>query len=198
MKYNELMERFGLLRNIPLVFEGRKLSPQMQAKVAIMKVAYEKEVAAFDKDMQDVLKQLKKEGFDDRARAQQKAQEVEQRKAAAEEWKEGTTDKEGKPVEKPAMPTAEELAEAKKARGERKAFEEEERELQEKYALAYNKKLEEESPMDERLFTEQELADIFELITPTGVMEIQRLGAGKEAVNRETFLMFLASRLAKL
>ena len=80
MTYEEILGKRNISSNIPLVYEGRELSREMKATVVLMKVSYDKVATEFDKDMQEVLKGLKKDGFDDRSRDIQKMEEIDKRK----------------------------------------------------------------------------------------------------------------------
>lgn len=196
MKYNEVFTREQVLSNIPLAIDGRKLSNDMQAKVMIMRVAYDKEANSFNQDMQEIAKGLKKEGFDERTQAIQKMEDVDRRKKAAEEWKEGDVDKDGKKVEKPAMPTNEEIEEAEKTRSTKEEYDKELAEFNEKYISAHNKKMAEESGMKERLFTEQEFSEIIGVIGSEGKISFKN-GDNKAEISREDFLGIIAAWLVK-
>lgn len=66
MDYNKIFQRNNVLVNIPLSNEGRKLPGKTAATVMLLRVAYGNKVQEFEKDLQEVLKGLKKEGFDER------------------------------------------------------------------------------------------------------------------------------------
>lgn len=68
MNYNRVFQVNNVLVNIPLSMEGRKLPGKTAASVMLLRVAYGKKVNEFETDMQEVVKGLKKEGFDERAR----------------------------------------------------------------------------------------------------------------------------------
>lgn len=195
MKYNDIFTRKAILNNIPLVFEGRKLGKSEVASLMLIRVAYDRKTDEFNKFMEDVLKGLKKEGFDERSQAVQQMEDVDRRKKAAEEWKEGDTDKDGKPVEKPSMPTKEELEKADKTRETKANYDKELEELNESYMEARNKKLEEETTISGGTFTRAEYAEICGLIGSEG--DIEMTGFATEAVKipRAQLLNMIAAHL---
>ena len=101
MTYEEFFMNRAILNNIPLVFEGRRLGKSEVASVMLMRVAYNKKTEEFNKCMEDVLKGLKKEGFDERAQAIAAMEDVDRRKKASEEWQVGAKDEPGTQIEKP-------------------------------------------------------------------------------------------------
>lgn len=195
MTYEEIFMRRAILSNIPLVFEGRKLGKSEVASVMLMRVAYNKKTEEFNKCMEDVLKGLKKEGFDERAQAIAAMEDVDRRKKAAEEWKEGDKDEAGKPIEKPAMPTEEELKKAEETRKTKDDHDKELAELNENYSEARKKKLEESTTIANGTFTRSEYAEICELIGSEGTIEL--FGFADEAVKvaRAEFLAMIATHL---
>lgn len=195
MIYGDVFLKKAILRNIPIAFEGRKLGKAEVASVMLMRVAYEKKVEEFNKDMEEVLKGLKKEGFDDRAQAIAEMEKVDIRKKAAEEWKEGDKDENGNPVEKLEMPTKEELKKAEETRKTKEDYDKELAELNENYYEARKKKLEESTTITNGTFTHNEYAEICELIGAEGTIEL--LGFADEAVKvaREEFLGMIATHL---
>lgn len=56
------LKRLTLL-NIPLSLEGKELPSELKAKIMLMRVAYDKAAKAFDDDMQQVLKEIKRKGM---------------------------------------------------------------------------------------------------------------------------------------
>ena len=67
MKYAEIFNKAAIVRNIPLICEGRELPSGMNAIVVLTRVQYDKHMHAFEEEMKDVLESLKKEGFDERS-----------------------------------------------------------------------------------------------------------------------------------
>ena len=61
MKYAEIFNKAAIVRNIPLICEGRELPSGMNAIVVLTRVQYDKHMHAFEEEMKDVLKSLKKE-----------------------------------------------------------------------------------------------------------------------------------------
>lgn len=165
MTYNEVFEKSSIIKNLPIAFEGRVLPKGLPAKVVMVRVQYDNLIEAFEKEMQEkVLKELKKEGFDERSQKFQEMEDIDKRKVAAETWKEGDVDSEGKAVEKPAMPSEEELKKADEIRKGKKDFDKELSELNDEYRHARIAKGAEEVDMKERKFTMDEFSELIEMI----------------------------------
>ena len=80
------LKRLTLL-NIPLSLEGKELPSELKAKIMLMRVAYDKAAKAFDDDMQQVLKEIKKEGYDERAQKINHMKEIDGKEDATKEEK---------------------------------------------------------------------------------------------------------------
>ena len=80
------LKRLTLL-NITLSLEGKELPSELKAKIMLMRVAYDKAAKAFDDDMQQVLKEIKKEGYDERAQRINRMKEVDGKEDATKEEK---------------------------------------------------------------------------------------------------------------
>lgn len=187
MKYNEVVANRNILVNIPLAFEGRKLPKETAASVMLLRVAYQQKVDEFVKTLDEVKKGLKKDGFDERARAVAEMEDVDKRKKASEEW-----DGEG---ERPAMPTDEELKKAEETRATLEDFGKEKKELEEALAEANRKKLEEDAGNMGKL-TKDELADLYELLGSEGVFNFVLPGGDVPmVVGREELLAWVAVNL---
>lgn len=195
MKYNDIFTRKAILNNIPLVFEGRKLGKSEVASLMLIRVAYDRKTDEFNKFMEDVLKGLKKEGFDERSQAVQQMEDVDRRKKAADEWKEGDKDSDGKPMEKPAIPTKEELEKADKTRETKADYDKELEELNESYMEARNKKLEEETTITGGTFTRAEYAEICGLIGSEGDIELTGFSTEAVKIPRAQLLNMIAAHL---
>lgn len=197
MTYNDIFLKRAILRNIPIAFEGRKLGKTEVASVMLMRVVYEKKVEEFNKDMEEVLKGLKKEGFDDRAQAIAEMEKVDLQKKTAEEWKEGDKDENGKPIEKPEMPTKEELKKVEETRKTKEDYDKELKELNENYSAAREKKLNESISLQNSSFSHEEYAEICEVIGLEGNIDIS--GFGKEPIKmpKIDFLEMIAINLVE-
>ena len=187
MKYNEVVANRNILVNIPLAFEGRRLPKETAASVMLLRVAYQQKVDEFVKTLDEVKKGLKKDGFDERARAVAEMEDVDKRKKASEEWVgEG---------ERPAMPTDEELKKAEETRATLEDFGKEKKELEEALSEANRKKLEEDAGKMGKL-TKDELADLYELLGSEGVFNFVLPGSDVPmAVGREELLAWVAVNL---
>lgn len=187
MKYIELMEKKGILANVPLAFEGRELPSKLQAKLMLMRVGYDKVVAQFQDKLQEVLKGLKSEGFDALAADAQKVEGVESRASAFEKWN-GEGDK-------PTMPTDEELKEAKDIResGKYEEYQKELKTLTEKYNEAYRLELLAECDYSERKFTEDEYAEIVAMMGTGGKIDFLRADGEKVEIAKVDLLAMVAA-----
>lgn len=165
MTYNDVFLRRNLLLNIPLSKDGNKLPKSTAASLMLLRVSYQRKVDEFIKILEDVQKEFKKEGYDERARAVSEMRNIDERRKKTESWKEGD---EG---EKPQMPSKEELEKAEETRKTLKAFEEEQKELNEHVSEAQDKHAKDEVDMGNNKFTKEEFADIYEIIGADGNMD---------------------------
>ena len=197
MTYNDIFFRNRIVANIPLVFEGRKLPKSETASVMLIRVAYNNKVQEFEKDMEEVLKGLKKEGFDDRAHAIAEMESVDARMKAAKEWKKGQKGEDGKPVEKPEMPSDEELKKADETRTTKEEFEAEKKELEEEYVTARQKRAEQKVEVKNGMFSRSEYAEICEVIGYEGELEVSGFADVPVKIPREEFLGMIAAHLVQ-
>lgn len=197
MTYNDIFFRNRIVANIPLVFEGRKLPKSETASMMLIRVAYNNKVQEFEKDMEEVLKGLKKEGFDDRAHAIAEMESVDARMKAAKEWKKGQKGEDGKPVEKPEMPSDEELKKADETRATKEEFEAEKKELEEEYVTARQKRAEQKVEVKNGMFSRSEYAEICEVIGYEGEIEVSGFADVPVKIPREEFLGMIAAHLVQ-
>lgn len=66
MNYNGIYNCRNILLNIPLSFEGRRLSKETAANVMLLRVAYQNKLDEYFKTMQEVEKGLREEGYETR------------------------------------------------------------------------------------------------------------------------------------
>lgn len=198
MTYNDVFYRSNIVSNIPLAFEGRKLPKSETASVMLIRVAYANKMEEYNKDMQEVLKGLKKEGFDERSQAIAEMEMIDSRVKAAKEWKKGMKDSNGKPIEKPEMPTSEEIAKAEKTRETKDEYESERKELEEEYAEARTKKAEEKVTIKNATFSKAEYAEICDLIGNEGEIEIRGFSDAPMTIAKEQFLGMIAANLVSI
>ena len=191
MKYIDLMDKKGILDNVPLAFEGRELPSKLQAKLMLMRVGYDKVVAQFQEKLQEVLKGLKPDGFDALAADVQKLESVESRVSAFENW-----NGEG---EKPTMPTDEELKDAEEMRASGK-YEESQKELKtltEKYNEAYRLELLADVDYAERKFTEDEYAEIVAMVGTAGKVDFFLADGQKVEIAKVDLLAMVAANFVE-
>lgn len=186
MNHIELMNKSVAIKNVPLMFEGRALSSKLQAKVVLIKVAYDKALMAFNEKLREVYNGLKPEGFDELEAKVKKMEAVEAKDKAHKEWN-GEGDR-------PAEPTKEEKEEAAAIREkDLKTYEEQVKDLNGKFNEAYMQELKEDAAVKEKTLTEDELAAIIEVIGTDGEMDFVNNEGRKFKVNRCEFIDMIAS-----
>jgi hypothetical protein len=140
MTYLEIISKSNLVNQIPLTYNGVKLPSETAANIVLLKVSYNSLMTELHKSLEDILKNLKKEGYDDRAYKVEFMYDTENKLKKYEEWYEGMVDDEGKEVKQPTKPTEEDIKKAEETRATLKEFEEEKKELIETYEKAALKK----------------------------------------------------------
>ena len=187
MKNFEMLNNQVIISNIPFVYDGRELSSKLQAKLMLMRVSYNKSVAAFEDKINEALKGFKPEGFDDLSRDVERMRYIESKVKDCKEWC-GSGDK-------PSEPTAEELEESAKIRAEKLTdYESKEKVLIEKWKELRIQELEEECPHNIRKITEDEYAEIIEVIKTEGEIEYNFNGR-KNKIEKTQFLELIAAGL---
>ena len=68
MTYNDIYNYRNILQNIPLTFEGRRLSKETAANVMLLRVAYQNKLNEYFRTMYEVENGLKNDGYDERAK----------------------------------------------------------------------------------------------------------------------------------
>ena len=172
MKYAEIFNKASIVKNIPLICEGRELPAGMNAIVVLTRVQYDKYIKTFQDEMDSVLKGLKKEGFDERSERQNRLKDIDERAEASKKWKKGDKDDKGNLIEKPVPPTAEELKEAEEIRKEKDAYDKELEKLESDYRKAHDEKMGEEVEIKERKFTAEQFESIIRTIGVEGDIEV--------------------------
>ena len=189
MKNVEMLNNQQVVSNIPLVFEGRELSSKLQAKVMLMRVSYDKAASAFDEKTREALKGVKPEGFDDLAQEIERMKSIEAKEKAFKEW-----NGEG---EKPAEPTKDELADAKKIREEKfEDYEAKEKIVLEKFMEIRKQEMDEECELKQKKFTEDEYAEIISVVKTEGEFEY-KTNNGSFKIERMGFLAMIAANLVE-
>lgn len=187
MKNVRLLNNHAIVANIPLAYEGRELPSKLQAKLMLMRVGYDKAVAAFNEKVREALNGLKPEGFDELAREIERMRVIEAKEKAFKEW-----DEEG---EKPAEPTKEELEEAAQIRKEKLVdYEPKEKEVIEKWEEIRKQELEEECIPKMKAFTEEEYAAIIDVVKTEGEIDYTVNGQTFK-IERIQFLELIAANL---
>ena len=158
------LKRLTLL-NIPLSLEGKELPSELKAKIMLMRVAYDKAAKAFDDDMQQVLKEIKKEGYDERAQKINHMKEIDGKEDA----------------------TKEEKKEADEIRKTEEDFNKE--------TEAYQEKMKEECDMKPRYFAFEGFTKIIELIGTDGAIKVKWNSPEALEIPKEEFISLIATNL---
>lgn len=166
------LKRLTLL-NIPLSLEGKELPSELKAKIMLMRVAYDKAAKAFDDDMQQVLKEIKKEGYDERAQKINHMKEIDGKEDA----------------------TKEEKKEADEIRKTEEDFNKETEELNKAYSEAYQEKMKDECDMKPRYFAFEGFTKIIELIGTDGAIKVIWNSPEALEIPKEEFISLIATNL---
>lgn len=129
--YEQALYNSRLVDALPLATEEKKLPAETAASVVMAQVAWATICKTFDENMAEALKQMKKDGFDERAQEITKMEDIDKRVKAHAEW-----DLKG---EEPVKPSEDEIKEADKIRETSGAFYAELTELNDVYLAARSK-----------------------------------------------------------
>lgn len=173
MTNQEMFFKRLTLLNIPLSLEGKELPSELKAKIMLMRVAYDKAARAFDDDMQQVLKEIKKEGYDERAQKINHMREIDGKEDA----------------------TKEEKKEADEIRKTEEDFNKETEELNKAYSEAYQQKLQEDSEMKPKYLSFEGFTHITDLIGTNGTIEVKWNTPEPLKIPKEEFIYFIATNL---
>lgn len=119
--YNKAFYRSFVLSSIPFKVGNRELDGDTATALLLLSAKYGKIAESFNSLISDALKKLKEKDekykdFDERAQKFGDMERIDARLAAHEAWREGDKDAEGKPVERPAKPSDDELKRAEELR----------------------------------------------------------------------------------
>lgn len=119
--YNKAFYRSLVLSSIPFKVGNRELDGDTATALLLLSAKYGKIAESFNALISDALKKLKEKDekykdFDERAQKFGDMERIDARLKAHEAWREGDKDADGKPVERPAKPTDDELKRAEELR----------------------------------------------------------------------------------
>lgn len=197
MTFQEVSFCNSLLGSIPLVLNDVNMYAKTSTDVILLQVTYQQKMKEFDEFMQEVLKKLKKEGFDERLQKHNRFTELDGRIKAHDEWKEGQTNADGKPVERPAKPSDAEIEEADKLRADEEDFAKEMSELDAAYQEAYTKKINEEVKGMKK-FSRETYESIISFIGFQGNMTLSFPNREPFEVSRQEFLRMVGFNLVNV
>lgn len=160
--YSEIFFSQNLLSKLPVKLEEKELPFAVKAKVIVVKVQYSGLIAKFEENMQESLKELKKDypDFDKKAQDHERMKSIDERLKAYEEYS-------GEPDKRPSKPSDEELKEANKIRKGEKAFLEMNEKLTKEYNGMREKAAQESIEVNEKKFTLEEFSEIVKLLNET-------------------------------
>lgn len=197
MTYQDISFCNSLLSSIPLTIEGQPMPAKTSTDVILLQVAYQNKLKEFEDFMQEVLKKLKKDGFDERFQKNTRIEDINKRLKAHDEWTTGQTDADGKPVERPAKPSDEELKEVEDARTETEDFKAELDELNTAYQAAYGEKFNEEVKGMKK-FSRETYENIVAFIGFTGEITINLVNREPATVSKQDFLRMVGFNLVNI
>ena len=182
MNYVDVLNKRALIAHLPLKIGNREMPDALKAKVFLMRVQYNSIIDKFEKEMQDVLKEIKKDypEFDTQAADIEKMKSIDERMKAFNEYK-GEKDK------KPVKPSEEDIQEADRIREGEKEFNELNEKLTSQYIQAREEKIKEEVSIKERKFTIEEFSQVI------GVIGSSPIEIEKKEIPAEMFLSDIAS-----
>lgn len=160
--YSEIFFSQNLLSKLPVKLGEKELPFAVKAKVIVVKVQYSGLIAKFEENMQESLKELKKDypEFDKKAQDHERMKSIDDRLKAYEEYS-------GEPDKRPSKPSDEELKEANKIRKGEKAFLEMNEKLTKEYNGMREKAAQESVEVNEKKFTLEEFSEIVKLLNET-------------------------------
>ena len=160
--YSEIFFSQNLLSKLPVKLGEKELPFAVKAKVIVVKVQYSGLIAKFEENMQESLKELKKDypDFDKKAQDHERMKSIDERLKAYEEYS-------GEPDKRPTKPSDEELKEANKIRKGEKAFLEINEKLTKEYNGMREKAAQESVEVNEKKFTLEEFSEIVKLLNET-------------------------------
>lgn len=167
------MLRRNVLQNIPFTVGDRKLTGDAVANVILLRVSYERKAEELSNFLQEVVKGLKPDGYDERERAVADMTRV-------EEMEKGDGEK----------PSSDDIEKARKTRNDVLEMHNEEREaLERSFSEANEKKLSEETTIEGRPLSRQAFSDICSLLGVDGEMEFRVPGrVDSIPINKVQFL----------
>lgn len=192
--YEQALYNSRLVDALPLATEEKKLPAETAASVVMAQVAWATICKTFDENMAEALKQMKKDGFDERAQEITKMEDIDKRVKAHAEW-----DLKG---EEPVKPSEDEIKEADKIRETSGAFYAELTELNDVYLAARSKQFAKAVKDTPDAFTRKELADIIDILNPLGtvrmVVHVNNDGAPVEDdIPCRSFITMIAANLVE-
>lgn len=196
MKYYEFLAKTSLINQIPLTYNGKSLNANTAVNVVLLKVKNNKAIEEVNTTINDALKELKKEGYDDREAAIKEMNRVFELVEKANNWKEGDIDNEGNLIPKPTMPSKEDIKKAEETKGTEEAFKEEQKELIIKYNNLYSKKLQEEVAFGNGI-SKEDWKSIYDMIGTEGEIEYKYSDNNIVPIPTSLFLQYIGELIVE-
>lgn len=186
MNYNDIFVSKNLLSNVPTEINGKMMPTALAVSIIIMQTSCQRKIDEFESFMADVLKKLKKDGFDERTKEVQEMEDVERRLKEYEEWKADDGN------ERPAKPTDEDVEKARKTRASKESYDRELEDLNNAYAEARAKKSQ-ENVNDAPRMSAETFTQLVDFIGMAGDLDIKWPARGDSTISRSEFLYTVAS-----
>lgn len=177
MTYDQIFQRNQFLSMFPLGSDNYSFSSNAATAIILLQVEFNKRVQEYEADMQEALKKLKKEGFDDRAKAIAEMEAIDNMVKAYQ----------ADPT-KP-QPTHEDIAKAEEIRKTESDYRNEYEELEKKWIEVRSRKGAEEVPNFNPKLDKKDYEDIVKAIGVVGDMELPNV---KEPIPKTAFLLTVA------
>lgn len=178
--FNDIYLRHTILQQIPTEIGEKEMPAELAVDVLLLQTAYKRKVSEFEDFMSDVLKGLKKVGFDERAQKVQTARDI---------IKHADEDGDNKPSEDEVKKANEDLKDVEE-------FDAEFAELNSAYSEARRKKAEEETSVKNGYFTRESFARLVGYIGLKGEMETKNpVNGEKVTVLKSAFLSTVSDLL---
>lgn len=167
--YNEIFLHNQILANIPTQREERKLSPSTVTSLILLRAAYQNKIEEYEnicrKALEDIKKDGKYAGLDDRARANMEADRILAAKKAYDEWNAGDG-------ERPECPALKDIEKAEATKSHSADFDKLMSELSAAYNAIREKQASVRTTIDVCRLSRTELTDIVTVVGTDGTIRI--------------------------
>lgn len=192
MTYNDIFFQNQILVNIPTRLGERSLSAATATSLLLMRVAFQSKMEEYESICRMLLDDIKKDdkfsGFDEKAMAHEEAARILAMKKAHDEWS-------GAEDSRPACPSADEISKAETTMASSAEYEKVLSELTNAYGEARAKQAEVETNIEFSKLTRAELEDIVGVIGTQDALHVKTLN-GEFDEPSQSFLALIAKLFA--